>query len=441
MKRTLLILLTAALLLSVCRCGQASLPGPEDSGTQARQPESNENTGAVYTPSGEGITFLTAKTFSSDRVPQKVSSDFSRSYADFALRLLAECGDGALVSPLSVLTALQMTANGARGETLEEMRRVLGGDMTVEELNAQLFNYYESLNSTADAYIRYSNAVWTSDRTDFHVNPDFVRLVGNTFRADVATAPLFDPSTVDAINAWCAARTDGMIPKILGYDDVSYDTLMVLLNAICFDALWSSQYQPFSCRDAVFHGKSGDRTVTMMYSEESRYIKGDRESGFVKTYSGGDYAFVALLPDKGTAIDEYVKSLTADKLISLIGGAKGRVQAGLPKFSYDWSGSLVEIMQTLGMNLCFTERSDLSGLGYLDNGDALAISKIIHKTHIDVDESGTRAAAVTAVIVDRVTSVAPQTVPEVILDRPFVYAIIDTANGLPIFIGTACDID
>ncbi len=177
-----------------------------------------------------------------------------------------------------------------------------------------------------------------------------------------------------------------------------------------------------------------------MYSEEGGYIKGEKETGFVKYYKDGNYAFVALLPDEGVKMSDYIESLTGERLLSLIENRGGSVNAGLPKFKFDWSASLVEPLMNMGMETVFTERSDLSGLGWTDNHEALAISDVIHKTHIEVDESGTRAAAVTAVIVNRVTSVAPGNTPYVILDRPFVYAIIDTNSNLPIFLGFITDI-
>ena len=336
---------------------------------------------------------------------------------------------------------MQMVVNGAKGQTAEEIRAVLGGKLTVEEMNQELFNYYESLKSTEDARFKSANAVWFTDRSDFSVNADYISLVNNTFRAQIACAPFTENSTVDAINGWCSENTDGMIPGILDYDDVDYETVMVLLNALCFDALWAEQYDDFKCQNAVFHGVKGDKSVKMMYSEEGTFIEGEHETGFVKYYKGGSYAFVALLPEEGVSMGDYLASLDGERFVSLMKNRKHiTVDAGLPEFSFDWSDSLVKTLMDMGIITAFTARSDLSGLGVMDDGSPLAISDVIHKTHIEVDPSGTRAAAVTAVIIEKATSVNPQYTRTVILDRPFVYAIVDTESMLPVFIGCINDI-
>ncbi len=390
----------------------------------------------------KGVQFLTGETFVSDRTASKVSEQFKKGYAGLAIELLRRSANGksALISPLSVMTALQMTANGAKGQTLSEMQKVLAG-MDTEELNKQLFNYYAKLASTDGARLESANAIWITDSDDFTADKGFLDIINNTFRAQIATAPFPDRSTVDAINEWCKLNTDEMIKKILEYDDVSSDTVMVLLNALCFSALWAEQYEEYQCREAEFEGEHGTSKVTMMYSEEGGYISGDKEKGFVKYYKDGNYAFVALLPEKGVRMSDYLSSLTGEKLVSLLNNRGGAVSAGLPKFKFDWSASLVPVLCEMGMETAFTERSDLSGLGKTKNGEALAISDVIHKTHIEVDESGTRAAAVTAVIVNKVTSAMPTERHEVILDRPFVYAIIDTNTNLPVFLGCITDIN
>ncbi len=445
MKRFIALALAVVAVFSLASCGAATpltvVTGDGTANTTAGTPEDTGNTYYLQVP--EGISLLSAPVFSSTRKIERITDNFKRQYASFSLELLKRAGNGkaALVSPLSVLCAMLMTANGARGETLDELEKVLCGDLNVEETNAQLFSFFESLGNSADAKFESANSVWVTDAPDFHVSGDYIKLVENTFRADIYSAPFPDASTVDAINRWCAVHTADMIKKILNYDDVSRDTVMVLLNALYFDAVWSEQYQPHSVSEAVFHGLSGDKKVTMMYSTEYRYIEGEHETGFVKYYAGSKYAFVALLPDSGTDIADYVASLDGERFVSLCKTKSTQVRCGLPKFSFDWSGSLVDVLCGMGISRVFTEASDLSGLGYCDGGEALAVSNVIHKTHIDVDESGTRAAAVTAVIVNRVTSVGPEPDPKkVILDRPFVYAIVDAATMLPVFIGFQTDI-
>ena len=443
--RTLFVRLTAlcvmaALLLSG-GFGCKSENGGAGNGTSApAQP------GATAAPAGtEGnVTFYTSSSFSSTRQPGKVNDTFRSSYGDFALKLLRECYiDGeksTLVSPLSVLTALAMTANGADNATLAEMLAVLcGGSLSIEELNTQLFNYYESLRSTENASFRSANALWLTDRPGVELKADYVAVVNNTFHAQLARAPLAEPATVDAINDWCSKNTDGMIPEVLKYGDVDANTLLVLLNALCFDAVWEAQYDSkYDVDDGTFHGAKGDQPVRMLRSKERVYLSGADEVGFVKYYKDRNFAFVALLPDESLSVSDYLARLSGARFAELMDNASTRyeVRAKLPKFSLDWGNSLREILQNLGMKLAFTGDADFSKLCTEDS----FIGDVIHKTHIDVDESGTRAAAVTAVMMKNEAVMTEDRVRTVVLDRPFVYAIVDTTSWLPLFIGTVNDI-
>ena len=434
MRKTICIILLISILCCVCSgCGTA-VSGP----AETRAPIWPDVPTRV--PGKSDITFLTAEEFSSDRTAGKVSGDFRNAYADFAIRLLKASKDagGRLVSPLSVMTALQMVANGAKEETLRQFEKLLGGNMDVETLNRELFNYYRSLNDAAgeDAKFEAANAVWMTNDENFKVAEEFVRVISNTFDAQLAQASFTDPKTVDAINDWCRKHTDDMIPKILEYEDVSEDTIMVLLNAILFDALWSEPYEKYQCHPATFTTESGDtKEVTMMYGEEGTYIQGQYETGFLKPYKHSGYAFVALLPQEGMRMEEYLKTLDGTRFAQLMSGRKDAVvHSGLPKFSFDWSESLKDVLKSLGLTDCFDPLySDLTGLGTYDPYASFFISDVIHKTHIEVDESGTRAAAVTAIEIKAGAVPDPY---QVILDRPFVYAIVDTANMLPVFIGT-----
>ncbi len=434
-------ILSAVILLTCAACGQIVPAPPSNTETDDTGDTTTGRAPFVYTP-GEGIKLLTSPVFVSTRQEQEISNEFKKNYASFSLNLLTRAAGGktALVSPLSVLTAMLMTANGAKGETLAELEKVLGGGMPVEELNAQLYSFFEKLCRSEKTVFESANSVWVTDSPSFHVDSDFIKLVENTFRAEIAEAPFTEAATVDAINDWCAQHTDNMIKKILDYTDVSADTVMVLINALCFEALWRVQYEDHQIRDLTFKGEKSSKTVKMMYSEESGYIKGEHETGFIKYYEGNEYAFMALLPESGMKMEDYLKTLNGERFVKLAESRGGEVKAGIPQFKLDWSASLVDVLAAMGIELAFTAKSDLSGLGYDDSGYPLYISDVIHKTHIEVDNAGTKAAAVTAVIVNKATSVYNPTIPpEVILDRPFVYAIVDTATMLPVFIGCVTD--
>ena len=401
------------------------------------------------TPRYNAPVYLTASTFSSSRKAGPVTEAFRRQYADFAAELLkkSEDKDGKLVSPLSVMTALAMTANGAKGNTLAQFVKVLGGGTSIEELNAALFNYWESLPSGKDSKFEGANAIWCTNDPAFSVKKSFVDVISDTFRADIVRAALGDPNTVDDINNWCSDRTDGMIPQVLKRGDIDDSNVMVLLNALCFDALWREQYRERDVVGSDFYGENKTINTDFLSSKEHYYISGENVTGFVKPYLSG-YSFVALLPAQGVSADQFVGGLTGEKLLKLLDGAEDGydVRCLIPKFSFDYDTELSAALKEMGIINAFGAGADLSGLGYYTdpNGgthDAEpAIGFVIHKTHIEVDESGTRAAAVTAVGIKEGSVPDPQKLRKVILDRPFVYMIIDDANKLPVFIGIVKDV-
>ena len=393
---------------------------------------------------GAAVKQLNSSEFKPTRVAGKVSDEFKDAAADFAFELLKESnkagyeGDSLLVSPLSVMLALSMTANGAEGETLKQFEKVLGGKMDIDSLNAQLFNYTSTLTSTEKAKFNLANAVWLTSDPSFSVNRHFISRIENTFDADIVAADMTNPATVDEINSWVKKETFDMINKIIDEGSLDEQTIMVLLNAIAFDALWQNEISDKSCFEDDFNGTAGKKTVTFMRTPGDRYLEGDNEIGFIKNYAGGDYAFLALLPDEGIDINDYVASLSGKEFLKICDedfGDKYEVNTVIPHFSFDCSLSMAGVLEKMGIKDAFNPfTADFSGMGESTNG-ALYISDVLHKTHIELDNKGTKAAAVTAVVVKATGLSASVTVKNVVLDRPFVYAIIDTQTGLPVFLG------
>ena len=361
--------------------------------------------------------------------------------SDFAVRLFSASmseGKNTLISPLSVLCALAMTANGAEGDTLSGMESVLG--MSVDDLNLYLYSYLSALPNGEKYKLSVANSIWFTDDDSFTVNRDFLQLNADYYGADIYKAP-FDSSTLRDINNWVNQNTDGMIPKIL--DMIPKEAVMYLINAIAFEAEWMKYYEKHQVRDAEFTKDDGTKqTVDMMYSSEGRYLEGDNEIGFVKYYSGSKYAFAALLPDEGISIDDYVASLSGEELNAILSGSvSATVNTAMPKFEVEWSAELSEILAAMGMYIAFDpDLADFSSLGTATDGN-IYIDKVIHKTYIKVGEKGTRAGAATAVAMNKAEAGEPLEPKKVYLDRPFVYMIIDTENNVPIFIGALAEVD
>ena len=363
-------------------------------------------------------------------------STFRDAYADFALRLYGKVDkeENTMISPLSVMLALAMTANGADGTTLEGMEKALGG-IELDKLNAYLKSYVDSLPSVDAFKMSIANSIWFKN-DGFEPSEGFLRKVCDFYSPDVYGAP-FDSSTVKAINSWVDGKTDGMIKKIL--EEINGDSVMFLLNAICFDCKWESKFDPNDTqKNAVFHGSDGDEKCDMMMSHENTYIKGEGVTGFIKNYAGGKYAFAAFLPDDSSSTpDEWLAGMSGERLVSLLeGSTTERLTCRMPRFSYEYTCSMNDALKALGMEEAFDiKNAKFTSLGRTLGGGNVCIGQVTHKTFIRLDEEGTKAAAVTIVDMTMESAVMPPAI-QVVLDRPFAYAIIDTTNNLPIFIGT-----
>lgn len=362
---------------------------------------------------------------------------------DFAVRLFKASGvsdKNVLISPLSVLCALAMTANGARGETLAQMENVLG--MSADELDLYLYSYMQSLPQDEKYKLCLANSTWFAESDDFKVERDFLQKCVDYYDADIYSVP-FDGQTLDDINNWVSEKTDKMITNIL--DKFPDDIAMYLINALAFDAEWDDIYDEGQVRDGKFTKEDGTSVdATYMYSTENRYLEDENAVGFMKLYKDGKYAFVAMLPNEGVSVSEYVASLDGAAVNSLLQSPQmTRVLASIPKFETEYSAEMSEILKGMGIVDAFdSEKVDLSGI--VGAGGDIYISRVLHKTHISLAEKGTRAGAATVVEAPELAAGIIETKPiepkKVYLDRPFVYMIVDLENNIPFFIGTMTDV-
>lgn len=369
-------------------------------------------------------------------------ADYENEYplSDFGLELMqqtlksAEADENVLVSPLSVLLALYMTANGAEGRTEDQMMEVLG-----DNLNGYLKAYQDALPQGEDYKLHIANGIWFRDEEFLTVQEEFLKTNQEYFNAGLYKAP-FDDTTCKEINNWVKENTDGMIDSIL--DEISADAVLYLINALSFDAKWQKPYNEYSVReDCTFTKEDGtEQKTTLMYSEESTYLEDERATGFVKYYKDRKYAFVALLPKEGVTVADYVAWLDAEHLHELLEGAKQTtVNAALPKFETEYDILLNDVLVQMGMPDAFSSaEADFSGMATSDRGN-IFISRVLHKTFISVDELGTKAGAVTAV--EMTEECAAMEVYTVYLNRPFVYLLIDCETNQPFFIGTLMDVE
>ena len=360
------------------------------------------------------------------------------SVSDFAIRIFnaAEKGENTFLSPMSILFALAMTSNGAAGETLDQMEQVFG--IRRDELNGYLHTYLNSLTEGEKIKLGIANSIWFKNDSKLTVKQSFQQKNADYYGAEIYKTP-FDLTTVADINSWVRRETRGMIPMII--NNIPDDAIMYLINTIAFEAEWAATYESRQVRSGIFTKEDGtEQRADFMYSTEGKYIEDEYATGFIKNYSG-KYAFVALLPNEGVSLSDYIDSLDGEGIASMLSSPlRTTVKTSLPKFSTEYEADISEILVEMGMIDAFdVYDADFSELGsYEELG--IYIGSVLHKTYIDVAERGTKAAAVTVVSVKDGAAAPPQDPKEVYLDRPFIYMIIDTENNIPLFIGSMTDI-
>lgn len=362
---------------------------------------------------------------------------------DFAIRLLQESlkeGKNTSVSPLSVLSALAMTANGASGETRAQMEATFG--MPIEQLNCYLYSYVKNLPQGEDYQLKLANSIWFTADERFSVKQDFLQQNADYYGAGIYQSE-FNKKALQDINGWVKEKTDGMIPEII--DEIPEHAVMYLLNALAFDAKWQEAYKETQVRDGVFT-LEGDgkhkQNVSYMYGEETVYLEDELATGFLKYYKDGKYAFVAMLPKENVTVAEYVASLDGTHVKQLLEGkADITVDTAIPKFEAEFQVELSDVLKNMGMKDAFDEnRADFSGIGRYD-GYEIYINQVLHKTYLSVGEQGTKAGAATAVEMVERSSLAPEPNKQVYLERPFVYLLIDCETNIPFFMGTMMNVN
>ena len=356
----------------------------------------------------------------------------TRNFAVNLFRAAAKEGENTLVSPLSVLTALAMAANGAEGDTLTQMETTLGG--TRENLNDWLGGFKD------DDQLKQANGIWVKNDRKFTPDDAFLTTVQNVYDAVLNEAP-FDEITRDEINDWVREETDGMIDGIV--DQIPQEAIMYLINALSFEAAWENPYEEHQVQEGIFTTEDGrELDVEMMYGTAYDYLRTQNATGFRQWYENEDYAFVALLPNEGVTVAELVESLTAEELSRLLEKPEvDVVQTAIPKFEAESDFELSEVLCGMGMDKAFDDTlANFSGLGTYENQN-IYINRVLHKTSIQVAEQGTKAGAATAVeIVCGSAAFGPAEEPTTVyLDRPFVYMIVEKQSGMPLFMGTCME--
>lgn len=378
-----------------------------------------------------------------DRLPGGDPGALPAAAATLTARVLqaARSGPANLVlSPFSVQVALSMVRNGAVGATADEMDRVLGiDDLTVhnEELNStcQLIESRSGEIEGQEVAVELANSLWGQQGLEF-AEP-FLDALAQYYGAGMALTDFAGDSAgaVDDINAWVDDRTHGLVPEIVTTDLVHAQTRLVLVNALYLKAPWAVPFDESATSDGPFTTGAGDQVqAPMMSGSTATWYEDEHCTATRRVYLGNDLAMAVAKPkgDIAALLEHWAEGgLTA----MLDGWERAQVRLQMPRWEHEWRGGLAELLAEMGMATAFSDKADFSAMTAQER---LLIGFVEHRATISVDESGTEAAAATAVGMEP-TSAEPERSEDLVLDRDFAYVIHDVETGTPLFIGVVDD--
>ena len=333
---------------------------------------------------------------------------------------ITEKGENVVVSPYSAGVALSMLAEGAEGETRVEFDNALNGCIFKAE----------DLGNNDTLTVKSANSVWVDD--DFSIRNSYVNLLQKDFDAFITTQDFSDPATVKAINNWCLEHTSGKIGSIL--DKLDPSMVMILANALYFNAPWKDAFNAALTSDKTFHGVSGNKKVPMMLKKDHfDYAEYEGLQIVCIPYAGDRYSMYVFLPPAGKDMDVLLSKVNGAMLDSASELMSPReVVLTLPKFKAETSMILNRPLMDMGLRTAFSGAADFRGIAEMG---PLVLDMVKQKCFVELSEKGTEAAAVTVAQV-RLTSARPERTPEVMtVDRPFVFVIADSQMKNILFAG------
>jgi serpin B len=356
---------------------------------------------------------------------------------DFGLELLkkvveAEEKANVMISPSSVSIALGMAYNGAESATREAFEQVLNYEgLTREEVNEITRELIHVLVTNVNGnLLEIANSMWYNE--GFPVEPEFINLNSHYFDAEVRELDFSSADAVNTINDWVSGKTHGKIDKII--ENIDPEVMMFLINAIYFNCVWETEFDQDNTHQANFYNEDGSLfgKVDMMQLESTFRVANQETFRAIELpYKNGKFSMYLFLPSEESSVGELVQQLDANTWKSWLETFQKQEEFTIymPRFEFEFDRSLADDLKALGLDIAFSPHdADFSGISPIP----LHIADVIHKTYIKVNEEGTEAAAVTAVVME-LTSVQPMS--ELRLDRPFLFAITENSSKSILFIG------
>ena len=342
-------------------------------------------------------------------------------------------------SPSSISTALAMTYAGARGETAEQMARVLHFPAPQDQLPEAFRWLVAALRPAAEKpgyRLNAANRLW--GQQGYHFLPEFLAVTRDSYHAELAEVDFAGHTELarETINEWVEKQTQEKIKDLVPRGALTPVSRLVLTNAIYFKGAWTRPFPKAATRDEVFH-LSSDKTTTlplMHKTDDFKFAALNGMKALELPYGNGDIATVVLLPDEIDGLSALEQRLSPESITRWTNGLqKRKVQVFLPRFKLTSDFSLSTILAAMGMPLAFDHnRADFTGMS---SEEQLSISAVLHKAFVDVNEEGTEAAAATGVVMAARAAMIPREPLLFRADHPFLFLIVDNRTKSILFLG------
>lgn len=418
MRKTRISALAMAVIMGVGLCG---------CGTQAKEPQKTVDKTEKTTEAKEDAT-------------KEEKENFTKGINAFSYQLFEKLaqGENVVVSPYSVSMALSMADVGAGGETKKELEQVLG----IKDLDSwnNGVRWYMDRDFGEQTKVLTANSLWLDHTVTLSENAkeDFLDVLTEDYHAQVEQRDLSTDAAKEAVNQWAAEHTENMIPKLY---DKNIEAQLILMNAIYFEGKWETPFDKEDTNQQKFYGASKTTKVDMMhqYNETYSYAECGELRAIELPYKNDTVVMDIIMRKPATCGTgrlttlEYWSELTEKEKQNMFETLSEEnwetfTEIAIPKFKMEWEKSVVKELQKMGINSMFTKNADFS-----KSFPGRGIDDVFQKAKIIVDETGTKAAAVTAV--ERESCVLVEEEKKFIADEPFLFVIRDAETGTILFMG------
>ena len=341
-------------------------------------------------------------------------------------------GENLFVSPMSLSMLSCMLANGAEGETYDEIVKAIGMDrFTIDQVNDCYSTLVTALlKADRSVALALANSIWMAKNLE--VRKTFRDRMTQVYDADSYVVDFTLPGTLKQVNDWCSLKTAGLVPKM--FEEIDPQVQMILINALYFKGKWKVQFSKGDTAKDLFTTAAGQQVETDFMWATSDLFTGfqDGEVTVVRMpYGNGAFLMEAIMPS-GKNFDEFLTSLTPQRLARWDATTTQKITLKFPKFKaeFDTDRQLVPIMRALGVRKAFTYAAEFDPM----SPDPLYVSNMRQKAYVSIDEEGTEAAAVTIAEL-RKNSVGDSGITMMAFDRPFLYLIREKSTGAILFMG------